>query len=500
MKDFRRLVLVLPAIVLGQSLAWAAERDCNIRDWDIRNYGAVAGGKTLCTAAIQKAVDHCAAAGGGTVYFPPGVWLSGTIELRSHVTLRLDAGCRLLGSSNPADYPPRVPKIHSYSNIYVRQSLIRGEDLEHVAICGLGTIDGQGGKFHWPGYTNRPFLIRLVGCRDVLVENVTLCNSPMWMQQYLACQRVTIRGIAVDNHATYNNDGIDLDGCRGAVISDCKIDSDDDGICLKSTGEQPCENVTITNCVVSSHCNAIKMGTESHGGFRNITITNCTIASPTGTKTINGSDRGLGGLALELVDGGTLENVAVSNLAIDGVTTPLFLRLGNRARPIDKDMPKPGMGTFRNVVLSNIVATRAAKVGCSITGVPGGAIENVQLSNIQLSFEGGGTRQQAAAKVPEKESSYPEGAMFGTLPAYGFYCRHVVGLKLRDVRLRTDGPDFRPAVVGQDVRELVVDGLDVHPAGGAAVRLIHSPGAVIRNSGDVSVESREADHEATLRE
>ena len=147
------------------------------------------------------------------------------------------------------------------------------------------------------------------------------------------------------------------------------------------------------------------------------------------------------------------------------------------------------MGTFRNVVLSNIVATRAAKIGCSITGIPGHRIENVQLNNIQITFEGGGTREEAAAKVPEREDKYPEGIMFGTLPAYGFYCRHVTGLKLRDVRLWTERPDARPAVVCDDAQDVVLDGLAVRPAAGAAVRLIDSPGAVLRNSGDLRVES-----------
>jgi polygalacturonase len=310
------------------------------------------------------------------------------------------------------------------------------------------------------------------------------------MEQYLACQRVTIRGITVDNRVTYNDDGIDLDGCRDAVVSDCKIDSDDDGICLKSTCQRPCENITITNCVVSSHCNAIKMGTESNGGFRNITISNCTCASPTST-VIYGAQRGLGGVALELVDGGTLENVAVSNIMIDGVATPIFLRLGNRARPIDQDMPKPGAGTFRNVVLSNIVATHAARTGCSITGVPGHSVENVQLSNIQITFDGGGTRPESAVQVPEREGRYPEGSMFGTLPAYGFYCRHAAGLKLRDVRLRTERPDLRPAVVCDDVQGMVLDGLDVKPA---PIRIIRSLGAIVHNSGDISVETHGADH------
>jgi polygalacturonase len=490
MQNLVRVLSVVLASWIGQSLALAGQQV-----YDIRDFGAAADGKTLCTAAVQKAVDQCAAQGGGTVYFPPGVWPSGTIELRSHVTLKLDAGSRLLGSADPADYPKWSAKVGTYTKNYVQQSLIRGEDLDHVAICGQGTIDGQGAKFHWKEYPNRPFAIRLVNCRDVLVEGVSLCNSGMWMQHYLACQRVRIHGITVNNHTTYNNDGLDLDGCRDVIVSDCRIDSDDDGICLKSTGKRPCENVTIANCVVSSHCNAIKMGTESCTGFRNIAITNCAISSPAATKRIYGADRGMGGVALELVDGGLFENVAVSNLAIDGVSTPIFLRLGNRARPIAKDAPKPGVGTYRNVVLSNIVATHASKIGCSITGIPGHPVENVQLSNIQITFEGGGTRKAAAAKVPEKEDAYPESWMFGPLPAYGFYCRHVAGLKLRDVRLGTDQPDLRHAVVCDDVKDLVLDGLAVRPAAGAAapVRLIHSPGAVVRNSGDIRVETQNAD-------
>ena len=142
--------------------------------------------------------------------------------------------------------------------------------------------------------------------------------------------------------------------------------------------------MAITNCVLSSHCNALKMGTESVGGFRNITITNCAISSPPHAKPLAGDSRGISGIALELVDGGTLEGVTVSNVTIDGVNTPIFLRLGNRARPIADDMPRPGVGTFRNVILSNIIATRTGRIGCSITGLPGHPIENVCLSNVQL--------------------------------------------------------------------------------------------------------------------
>ncbi len=462
------------------------------RVYDIRTFDAVPGGKRLCTRAIQKAIDRCAERGGGTVYFPPGVWLSGTLNLRSHVTLEIEAGGCLLGSANPADFPEQPARFRSYTDHYVRQALIRGEGLEQVAIRGRGTIDGQGGKFRWKEYKNRPYVIRLVQCRDVLVEGITLRDAPMWMQHYLACERVRIHGITVHDMATYNNDGIDIDGCRDAVVSDCTILSLDDALCLKSTSNRPCENVTIANCVLSSHCNALKMGTESVGGFRNITVTNCAISSPPPANPIDGNSRGISGIALELVDGGRLEGVTVSNVTIDGVSTPIFLRLGNRGRPIADDMRRRGVGTFHNVLLSNIVATRTGRIGCSITGLPGHPIENVCLSNVQLGFEGGGSKKDAARPVAELEAHYPEASMFGVLPAYGFYCRHVVGLKLRDVQLRTLQPDLRHALLCDDVKRLVLDGIDVRSASdaAAAIGLIHSPQAEIYHCRELAIEGR----------
>lgn len=436
------------------ALAVAADRGT-----DIRELGAVGDGKTLCTAAIQNAIDRCASTGGGTVYLPPGRWLSGTIYLKSHVTLYLEAGCTLLGSTKPTDYPENVAtKTRSYTDIYVRQSLITGEDLDNVAIRGRGTIDGQGGQFRWKGYKDRPYVIRLVGCRDVLVEDVHLRDSAMWMQHYLACQRVTLRGVRVFNHASYNADGLDLDGCRDVTISDCVIDSDDDALCLKSTSPHGCENVCITNCVLSSHCNALKMGTETTGGFKNITVTNCAICSPRYSKPTYGIQRGRGGIALEIVDGGHMDRVTVSNITIDGVSSPIFLRLGNRARPYQKDAPKPPVGTLRNVVLSNIVATNAWKTGCPIAGIPGHRIQNVTLRDIRLEFEGGGTKDDAARKIEEREAVYPESSMFGILPAYGLYCRHVEGLRLNNVQLAVTKPDARPALAFEDVEDVLVDG------------------------------------------
>ena len=452
----------------GASLSFAARAV-----YDVRDYGAKGDGKTPCTKAIQAAVDKCAATGGGTVYLPPGKWLSATIYMESHVTLFIDSGSTLLGSRNKDDYgrPPGNSRDDSKQSFSYR-SIIAGADLQHIAIQGRGIIDGQGSAFRWKG-GGRPKAIYLENCRDVLVEGLRMRNAGSWMQHYRSCDRLTVRDISVFNHASYNNDGLNIDSCRDVCITGCMVDSDDDAVVLKSLSLKPCENVTISDCAISSHCNAIKMGTESGGGFRNITITNCAICSPRYSKVTYGRQRGLAGIALEIVDGGILDRIAISNIAIKGVSVPIFMRLGNRARQYEQGTPEPGVGKFQNVVVSNIVATDTSSIGCSITGLPQHRIKNVSLSNISLGFEGGGTRQDASRQIPEKEKSYPESTMFGTLPAYGFYCRHVKGLKLKNVVLQTAGPDRRHALVCEDVEDAEIDALDAHYAKGgcAMVRL-----------------------------
>jgi polygalacturonase len=451
-----------------------------------RDCGAVADGVRLDTKSIQTAIDKCSAAGGGTALLEGGTFLSGTIYLRSHVTLRIEAGATLFGSTNAGDYPHNLPAIRSYTDNYVKQSLIAGENLENVGLIGEGVIDGQGGSFiknRERPFENRPFLIRLVNCRDVRVEGLRLQNSAMWMQHYLACEHVKVRGIHVWNFSNKNNDGIDLDGCKDVIVSQCVFESSDDGITLKSTLDRPTECVTISDCIVRSHCNAIKLGTESNGGFKDITIANCVISSPpAAAKVVNGVSRGLSGIALELVDGGQLERIAIANITIRGVTTPLFLRLGDRAQPVKQELPPPSIGSFRNVVINNIVATDVGSIGCSITGQPGHPIENVLLNNLAFTFEGGGDRERTAKEVPELPKNYPESEMFGELPAYGFYARHVNGLRFSNVRMRTSKPDLRHAMVIDDVEDLAVDGLDAAFSAGAApvLNLIQPRGALIR--------------------
>jgi hypothetical protein len=439
--------------------------------YDVRDCGAKADGETLCTKAIQKAIDQCAADGGGTVYLAPGTFLSGTIYMKTGVTLKLHSGCTLLGSADLKDYPPTVQAFRSYTDNYTDKSLIYGENLERIAIIGRGTIDGQGRSFKGP-YKVRPYIIRFIQCRNVTVEDVTIKNSPMWVQHYLACDDVRITGVTVRSRVNHNNDGINIDSCRRVIVSDCNISSGDDAIVLKSTSARICRDVAVSNCVVSSHCNALKMGTESNGGFKNIVMTGCSIY-----------DTRLAGVALEIVDGGTMDGVIISNITMDKIGAPIFMRLGNRARLFKKDMKKPGIGVMRNVTISNIEATGANPTGCAISGLPEAAIENVTLSNLRLSFDGGGTKADAARAIPEKPADYPEYSMFGKLPAYGLYCRHVKGLKLLNVQLQLARPDQRHAVVLDDVETAFIDCLDApfSPDAGTIIRLTDVKKVFIRD-------------------
>jgi Glycosyl hydrolases family 28 len=474
--------LVVFGWLLAAAPLLAADQVMNVRE-----LGAVPDGKTLCTEAIQKAIDRCNGAGGGTVYLPPGVYLSGTLFLKSHVTLHLEANATLQGSTRLADYPITKAKVESRTNLYNLRSLIYAENLDAISIVGRGTLDGSGAAFKNPAHDgSRPLILRVINCRDVLVENIQMRNSGFWNQHYLACERVRLHGVRVWNHATYNADGVDIDGCRDFIVSNCFIDSDDDAICLKSTSDRPCENVLVSNCVVSSHCNAIKMGTDSTGGFVNCAITNCSIISPRSSKVIYGLQRGISGISLELVDGGRMDRVAVSNVTIDGVETPIFVRLGNRGKGFLPENAKVEearpTGMLRNVSFANVVATRAGKTGCSIVGLPGHYVENVSLSNVTIHSEGGGKSKWASAVVKEHASEYPEATMFGKLPAHGLYCRHVRGLTLSDVRLQTDEPDGRHALVLDDVQEANISGLCCSHAAAAlsVVRLVQARNVLIR--------------------
>ena len=473
----KKLLSVISFLLVSSAIS-SSILGSTINNYNVINYGAVGNGKILDTKAIQSAIDKCSQNGGGTVYFPAGKYLSGTIYMKDNVNLNISIGAILLGSVDVNDFPLNKCDFPSYSDNYVGRALIWGEGLKNISISGMGTIDGQGAAFkdNKPNeseleklvtffddttryspearYINRPYIIRFISCSDIQINGITMRNSPMWMQQYLNCDFLSVKNIKVYNHVSGNNDMIDVDCCRNVVISDCFGDSADDALTLKSTGAFPTENVTITNCVLSSFCNAIKMGTESSGGFKNISITNCVIRPSSEPVLLYGRKEGLAGIALEIVDGGILDGVTISNITITGTTAPIFMRLGNRARQYQPTIEKPEIGIFRNVVVSNIVASSAQITGCSITGIPDHPIENVTLSNIKINFIGGGTKLQAETVVQENEDKYPESTMFGILPASGFYCRHVEGLTFRDVDIDFNHPEERPALVCDDVHNL----------------------------------------------
>ena len=435
-------------------------------DYNIVNFGAVPDTSVLSTNAIQKAIDECFSHGGGVVIIPSGNFKTGTIILKSNVTLYLQPGAILFGSRNLDDYADIKPKFVSLRTQEATKQLIYAENSENVTITGFGEINGQGAKFKKMSWNDegitRPHLMRFITCNNVRVENISLKNSGCWMQHYLACTNLQIKGLKIYNHNNFNNDGLDIDGCRNVTISDVISDSDDDGITLKSTSDRICENVAITNCVVSSHCNAIKLGTESNGGFKNISISNCVVKPSAVTDTnFFGSVNGTSGISLEIVDGGALQGVVINNISIDGTESPLFIRLANRARPYKKDMEKPSIGTLGDVLISNVVIRNAKRTGCSITGLPGHPVTNIRLSNITAEFEGGGLISDANREIGEKEADYPDATMFGNLPSYGFFVRHASGIEFDGLKITTKSDDARPAFLFTDVENAVVNSVQM---------------------------------------
>jgi hypothetical protein len=481
------------ALALTTGTAAAAEAVNGISRYNVRDYGAVGNGRRRETEVLQKTIDACAEAGGGTVVFPAGNYLTGTLVLHSHVILHLESGATLLGSTDLADYPPRIPAFRSYTDVnYVERSLIYAEKASHLGIIGQGTIEGQGEHraFQLGGgresYKRRPYLIRMIECRNVIVRDITLRNSPMWVQHYLACEDLLIDGITVDSVVNANNDGLDIDGCERVRIANCNIVSGDDAIVLKSTSPRACRGVTITNCVLSSRCNAFKCGTESTGGFFDIAMSNCVI-----------HDTRLSGIALEVVDGGILDGVTINNVRMSRTRGGLFLRLGNRARPylargpgggegahvVEEGMKTPGVGRFRNVMISHVLAEGGDSVGCAIAGLPEAGIENVTFDQVRLSFAGGGSVETARRSIAEQPTAYPEYTMFGPLPAYGFYCRHVRGLRFCQVQVACASADHRPSLVCEDVSDLELNGweTDAHQPAATIMVLRSVNGAWIHN-------------------
>lgn len=432
----------------------------NAADYNILKYGAVSDTTKLSTKAVQRAIDVCSKAGGGRVVVPVGGYKIGSIILKSNVHLHLERGATLYGSTKLEDYIPIKTDYESLRTHSQTVQLIYADKVSNVVIDGYGTIDGRGRSFKKTAVTDegitRPHLLRFIQSQDIIIRDITLRNSGCWMQHFLACDRVKIDGITIYNRNNCNNDALDLDGCHEVVVSNLISDSDDDGIVLKSTSPRLCENITITNCLVSTHCNAIKLGTETNGGFRNINISNVVVKpSYDQREKVFGRWNGISAISLEMVDGGVLENVNISNITVEETESPIFIRLGNRARPYKEGVEVKSVGRINGVRISNVRVRNAGPTGCSISGLEGYPVENIHLDNISIHHKGGVTAEMMPniqkQMADEHEKSYPEATMWGHLPAKGFYVRHARNVKFTNIEITTEQVDVRSDFVLIDV-------------------------------------------------
>lgn len=432
--------------------------------YDVREFGAKGDGATSDTKAINEAIEKAAASGGGTVYFPAGNYLTGSVRLESNICLYIDQGAILTASSDVKEFDRPEPTLNDayqdFGHSHWHNSLIWGDGLHDISIIGAGEIQGKGlvssgGK----GDIKPNKSIALVNCRNVIIRDVTIAHGGWFAILATGVDNMTLDNLKVDT----NRDGFDIDCCRNVHVSNCFVNSPrDDGICLKSSFAlgyaRPTENVSITNCHVSGYdegtflngtygkqsaddpkispVGRIKFGTESNGGFKNITINNCVFDY-------------CRGLALETVDGALLEDVTISNITMRDVrNAPIFIRLGSRMRGPDS----LNIGKCRRVIIQNVVAWNVdSRSGVIISGVPGHCVEDIELSNIKLYYRGGGVKDSMYHVVPELLGDYPEPSVWGIMPSYGFFIRHARNIQLNNIDVHYETADGRPAFMLDDV-------------------------------------------------
>ena len=456
---------------------------------NVNQLGLTPNSGVSCTQVLQSIIDEISQNGGGVLSFPKGIYTTGCFELKTGVKIHLQKGAILQGSTNPYDYTFNLSeneKVSPNAKDNSMLALIVANDATDIAIYGKGTIDGRGRelalnidslhhigevvdpKYNYkrmrPNETARPKLIRFSHSSNIQLSGVTLCNSACWGVTLELCSNVRIKNLTIENRAYWNNDGIDITDCRDVQITHCDIDAADDGICLKSyyKGFRN-DSIYIADCRICSSASAIKFGTASHGGFHDVEIENIYVY-----------DTYRSAIAIETVDGGNLENITVRNIKAKNTGNALFIRLGHRSgetpgtlrnihidglavevpfgRPdLNYDMRGPALPFFHN------------PIPASITGIPGAKVENVVIENINIVYPGRSSKGMAYVplsrleQVPEQIKSYPEYTMFGELPSWAFYVRHVNDITFRNITLKLKADDYRPAFVFDDVNEIILD-------------------------------------------
>ena len=471
-----KFVVTLFTAIFWSSFSYA-------KDYLITDFGAKSDGVTLCTQGIQSAINRAWKDGGGRVVIPKGEFVSGTVFLRSNVQFYFLKGAKLLGSLNPDDYQ----KVGKW------KALIIADRTTNVGLAGKGCIDGRGDKLalkidslfyagqidsadynfieQRPKWTLRPLLLEFLESDKITIQDITLKNSSCWVQTYELCNNLLIKNITVDSDTYWNNDGIDIVDCKNVKITDCDINTSDDGICIKSedwSRKRFCDSIEINNCRVRSSASAIKLGTSSVSHMRNITIRNIEVY-----------DTYRSAIAIEAMQGGILENILVEKINATNTGNAIFMRIGQIRRA---KFP----GTLRNVVIRKVkvkvpfnrpdhaYTIRGPALPffhntfpSSITGIIGHPIQSVLLEDVKIIYPGSGNAAYAnlpinrISDIPELPKKYPEFSMFGELPAWGFYVRHVEGLKMKNVIIKIRKDDYRPALVFDDVEDLKFENLKI---------------------------------------
>jgi len=435
--------------------------------YNIIDYGAMGDGKTINTLSIQSAIDDAAENGGGIIFFPAGDFLTRTIILKDNITLYLSNGCKILGTTDLNRFDSSFGSFVDSDGRKFGTALIFAKDANNISIEGNGIIDGQGYEIYYPRKEGiyRPYIIRFIRCNFVKIKDVTLLNSAAWVQHYIECDDLLIDGITVRSYSNKNNDGLNIEGCQRVTVTRCNIDSEDDSIVLKTLSTRACKDIVISDCIISGLKSAIKTGTESAGNFENITITNCVIY---GTR----------GISLLAVDGGSINNVTISNISMRDTYAVIVIRLGNRMRKyaIPDSLVPDSHGTIKNVMISNIQAVNVTECNDFICGIPNGYVENINLSNIKIEYLGGGKYHNFINDIPELEDEYPKAKMFGTMPAYGFFIRHAKNITIKDLEITYNDVEERPALYLDDVIDFKISGLK------AKVPTMDTPLIYLRNS------------------
>jgi polygalacturonase len=414
---------------------------------DVKNLGAAGNGVTLDTAAIQSAISACP--DDGFVWLHNGTFLSGTIYLKSNMTLYIDPTATLLGSGSTNDYSILNPPASNTQKHECDRSLVYAEGCTNLAIDGGGTINGNGRThFRSPGgalkvpEACRPISIWTVLCDQVRIQNIKVVDAGMWSVVNLQSDHLVISNVDINDHGLGGNrDGFDVVDCWHTVIANCTIDSGDDAICLKSGNSRGVNDLLVKNCrITRSQSNGLKFGTASTGTFTNITFQDCTL------QNISHS-----AMAVESVDGGAIIGVTFQRISFSACQNAIFIGLGKRRGAAVGSVN--GI-TFRDITGSGMKDSRGCPIsGCVTNGVTYD-VKNILFDNVNISFKG--DLDSVPANPPEYAGQYPENTMWANLPSYGYYIRHATNVTFTNCFTSAASADARPWIATNDVPNLTV--------------------------------------------